>query len=93
MNIPRVGNATSALNRLQQEELASRRQARTILNPTEVAGRLSPARLLSTTLGPGPQRAAWDGRTSSGDTAPAGVYLCELHTEAGRVARRFVVLP
>ncbi|VTU25044.1 hypothetical protein SRS16CHR_03581 [Variovorax sp. SRS16] len=32
-------------------ELDSRRQARTILQPDEVAGRLSPARLLTTTLG------------------------------------------
>jgi len=51
MSIPRVGNATAALNRLQAEELASRRQAATILRPEEVAGRLSPARLLTTTLG------------------------------------------
>ena len=62
------------------------------LTVLDVTGR-NVATLLSTTLGPGPQRAAWTGRTSSGDTAPAGVYLCELHTEAGRVARRFVVLP
>ena len=51
MSIPRVGNATAALNRLLQDELASRRQASTILHPEEVAGRLSPARLLTTTLG------------------------------------------
>ncbi|MDR7295453.1 hypothetical protein J2X16_000774 [Pelomonas aquatica] len=51
MSIPRVGNATAALNRLQADELASRRQAATILRPEEVASRLSPARLLTTTLG------------------------------------------
>jgi len=51
MSIPRVGNAAQALNRLRQDELASRRQASTILHPEEVAGRLSPARLLTTTLG------------------------------------------
>lgn len=51
MNAPRIGNAQSALNRLRQIELDSRRQARTILQPGEVAGGLSPARLLTTMLG------------------------------------------
>ena len=45
MSAPRIGNAQSALNRIRQIELDSRRQARTILQPNEVAGRLSPARL------------------------------------------------
>lgn len=48
---PRVRNAMQALNRQRMQELESRRQARTILQPDEVAGRLSPARLLTTTLG------------------------------------------
>jgi hypothetical protein len=51
MVAPRIGNAASALNRLRQTELESRRQATTILHPDEVSGSLSPARLLSTTLG------------------------------------------
>lgn len=51
MKAPRVGNAQSALNRIRQIELDSRRQARTILQPGEVAGGLSPARMLTTTLG------------------------------------------
>lgn len=51
MNAPRIGNATSALNRIRQNELESRRQATIILQPHEVAGKLSPARLLTTTLG------------------------------------------
>ncbi|MGH8856589.1 MAG: hypothetical protein ACREXG_00920 [Polaromonas sp.] len=51
MAIPRTGNAISSLNRLRRDELDSRRQARTILHPGEVAGGLSPARLLTTTLG------------------------------------------
>jgi hypothetical protein len=62
------------------------------LTVLDVAGR-NVATLVAATLGPGPHRAAWDGRTSSGGLAPAGVYLCELRTEAGRVGRRFVVLP
>jgi hypothetical protein len=51
MTAPRVGNAASALNQRLAQELASRRQATTILHPTEVGGRLSPARMLTTTLG------------------------------------------
>lgn len=51
MNAPRIGNAISALNRIRQNELESRRQATIILQPHEVAGKLSPARLLTTTLG------------------------------------------
>lgn len=51
MTAPRIGNATSALNALRRDELDSRRRARTILHPGEVAGGLSPARLLTTTLG------------------------------------------
>jgi hypothetical protein len=51
MAAPRIGNAASALNRLRLTELESRRQAKTILSPEEMTGRLSPARLLSTTLG------------------------------------------
>lgn len=49
--LPRIGNAISALNRLRQNELESRRQARTILQPSEVAGKLSPSRMLTTRLG------------------------------------------
>lgn len=51
MTAPRIGNAISALNRVRRDELESRRQARTILQPTEVAGKLSPARMLTTRLG------------------------------------------
>ena len=51
MTAPRIGNATSALNRIRRDELDSRRQARSILQPAEVAGSLSPARMLMTTLG------------------------------------------
>jgi len=51
MTAPRIGNAASALNLLRQRELESRRQAGTILHPDEVSGGLSPARLLTTTLG------------------------------------------
>lgn len=51
ITIPRVGNAISALNRIRQNELDSRRQAKTILRPQEVAGTLSPARMLTTRLG------------------------------------------
>ena len=51
MSAPRVGNAVQSLNAQRLRELESRRQARTILQPDEVAGRLSPARLLTTTLG------------------------------------------
>ncbi|MDM0018376.1 hypothetical protein [Variovorax saccharolyticus] len=51
MKAPRIGNAQSALNRIRQVELDSRRQASTILQPGEVAGGLSPARMLTTTLG------------------------------------------
>lgn len=51
MNAPRVGNAVQALNAERPRELESRRKARTILLPGEVAGRLSLARLLTTTLG------------------------------------------
>jgi len=58
----------------------------------DVTGR-SVATLVAATLGPGPHRAAWNGRTGSGEVSPAGVYLCELRTEEGRVGRRFVVLP
>lgn len=48
---PRVGNAVQALNAQRYRELDSRRQARTILHPEEVERGVSPARLLSTTLG------------------------------------------
>lgn len=51
MSAPRVGNAVSALNAQRARELASRRQAKTILQPSEVSGGLSPARMLNTTLG------------------------------------------
>ena len=51
MNAPRIGNATSQLNQRRQNELDSRRQAKIILHPGEVAGKLSPARMLTTTLG------------------------------------------
>lgn len=51
MKAPRIGNAVAALNAHLARELDSRRQATTILQPQEVAGKLSPARLLSTTLG------------------------------------------
>jgi hypothetical protein len=51
MKAPRIGNATSALNRLRQVELDRRRLAKTILQPNEVSGGISPARLLYTTLG------------------------------------------
>ncbi|RZL65957.1 MAG: hypothetical protein EOP81_02255 [Variovorax sp.] len=51
MTAPRIGNAQSAINKLRQQELDSRRQATTILQPSEVSGGLSPARMLTTTLG------------------------------------------
>lgn len=51
MKAPRVGNAQSALNAQRARELESRRQATTILAPHEVGGKLSPARMLTTTLG------------------------------------------
>ncbi|MDQ0591003.1 hypothetical protein [Variovorax paradoxus] len=51
MKAPRVGNAVSALNAQRLRELESRRQATTILQPGEVAGKLSPARMLTTSLG------------------------------------------
>lgn len=51
MNAPRLGNAVSALNAQRARELDSRRQAKTILQPSEVSGGLSPARMLTTTLG------------------------------------------
>lgn len=51
MNAPRIGNAVSALNAQRARELDSRRQAKTILQPSEVSGGLSPARMLTTTLG------------------------------------------
>lgn len=51
MNAPRVGNAVQALNRIRQDELDSRRRARTILQPSEVSEGLSPHRVLMTTLG------------------------------------------
>ncbi len=51
MKAPRVGNAQSALNAQRARELESRRQATIILQPHEVAGKLSPARMLTTTLG------------------------------------------
>ena len=76
---------------LQFEFMLPRTQAAT-LSVVDVTGR-AVATLVATTLGPGPHRAAWDGRTRSGALAPAGVYLCELRTDAGRVSRRFVVLP
>ncbi|MGJ7607138.1 hypothetical protein ACSFA7_22575 [Variovorax sp. LT1R20] len=47
----RVGNAESALNRLRQHDLERRRTATTILSPTAVAGKTSPAKVLYTTLG------------------------------------------
>ncbi|WP_038218630.1 hypothetical protein [Xenophilus azovorans] len=50
-DLPRVGNAIQAANRRRLQELESRRQARTILAPTEVAGKYSAARMLTTTLG------------------------------------------
>lgn len=49
--LPRIGNAQSQLNKRRQQELESRRQATIILQPSEVAGKLSPARMLTTTLG------------------------------------------
>lgn len=51
MTAPRVGNAVSALNAQRARELESRRQATTILQPGEIAKGLSPARMLTTTLG------------------------------------------
>lgn len=51
MTAPRIGNAVSGLNRIRQDELDSRRRATTILQPAEVSGGLSAARLLTTTLG------------------------------------------
>lgn len=51
MSAPRIGNAVSALNAQRARELDSRRQATTILHPGEVGGKLSPARMLTTTLG------------------------------------------
>ena len=51
MNAPRIGNAVSSLNAQRARELESRRQATIILQPSEVAGKLSPARMLTTTLG------------------------------------------
>lgn len=51
MKAPRIGNARSALNRIRQIELDSRRQARTILQPNKLAGGLSSALMLTTTLG------------------------------------------
>lgn len=51
MKAPRIGNAVSQLNQRRQAELDSRRQATIILQPSEVAGKLSPARMLTTTLG------------------------------------------
>lgn len=51
MKAPRIGNAVSALNAQRLRELESRRQATIILQPSEVAGKLSPARMLTTTLG------------------------------------------
>ncbi|WP_038218646.1 hypothetical protein [Xenophilus azovorans] len=50
-DLPRVGNAIQAANRRRLQELESRRQARVILNPVEVAGKYSAARMLTTTLG------------------------------------------
>ena len=49
--LPRVGKAVQALNAQRQRELDSRRLASTILNPSEVGGKYSPARMLTTTLG------------------------------------------
>ncbi|MEJ8811826.1 hypothetical protein WKW77_12165 [Variovorax ureilyticus] len=50
-SLPRVGNAVQALNAQRQRELDSRRLAKSILSPTEVAGKYSAARMLTTTLG------------------------------------------
>lgn len=47
----RIGNAESALNRLRQHDLDRRRTATTVLSPTAIAGKTSPAKVLYTTLG------------------------------------------
>ncbi len=39
---------------------------------------------------PGSQRLTWDGRTSSGDAAPAGVYFARLEVGETKLQRKFV---
>jgi len=34
----------------------------------------------------------WDGRTSSGEAAPSGVYFCRVITRAGQAVRRLVLV-
>lgn len=73
---PRIGNAQQALNKLRQIELDSRRRAKTILQPVEVANGLSAARLLTTTLG-GQVR-----RITPADLAAFGASVAQLGSKA-----------
>lgn len=41
---------------------------------------------------PGPQRLVWDGRLTSGEPAPAGIYLSRLEVGEGGAVRKFVRL-
>lgn len=47
----RIGNTEQALRRAQAADLASRQAATTILSPEVVSGRVSPSKVLMTTLG------------------------------------------
>ena len=49
------------------------------------------ARLADGVRGPGSVHEVWDGKTERGKTAPAGVYLVEVTTPAGRRTTRLVL--
>jgi hypothetical protein len=57
----------------------------------DVAGRLV-AKLFQGHLGEGAHKVTWNGKTSNGTTAAAGVYLYVLRTETGMASRRMVLL-
>lgn len=66
-------------------------EAQVDLRIYSVDGRLV-SDLHSGKIGPGRYRFEWDGTTQSGDTAGAGLYVCSLRSNLGRINRKIVHL-
>lgn len=84
-NVPNPFNPTTRISfELQQDESVN-------LRIYDVTGRRVTT-LLQKQLGAGPHSVSWNGRTSNGDVAAAGIYRYVLETSTGRSSRSMVLL-
>jgi hypothetical protein len=82
--------ATTSTGVLFSFTLPSTTRGNVTLRIFDMNGRLV-STILDASLRGGTYFSRWDGRTSDGSTAAAGVYVCRLTTEAGSIGRTVVV--